>query len=168
MLQIHANTMENERFELENVAIPLKWQLPAPKCCKVQGKTEQQIPKRIPKRSKIIPQTIPNPLITEGISTIEEEQGIHRLKFWKFHLRDEAGSTIYINLSWIHMWLEIDTHISVFPEPTKLIVAILKPRKLSFVGAATLQGQIGQRSILCSFVGSSSCRSRPPLRFLQG
>jgi hypothetical protein len=36
--------MENERFALQNVAIPLKWQLPVPKCCKLQGKrTEQQI-----------------------------------------------------------------------------------------------------------------------------
>ena len=38
------------------------------------------------------------------------------------------------------MWLEIDTHISVFPEPTELIVAILKPRKISFVGEVTLIG----------------------------
>jgi len=46
--------MGNERFELRNVAIPLKWQLLAPKCCKLQGKrTEQQI-KKYPKRYKQI------------------------------------------------------------------------------------------------------------------
>ena len=38
--------MEDERFELQNVAIPLKWQLPAPKCCKLQGRRKgQQIQK---------------------------------------------------------------------------------------------------------------------------
>jgi hypothetical protein len=31
--------MGNDRFELQNVAIPLKWQLPAQKCCKLQGRT---------------------------------------------------------------------------------------------------------------------------------
>ena len=48
-----SNTMESERFKLQNVAIQLKWQLPAPKCCKLLGKrTEQQIqadPKKDPK-----------------------------------------------------------------------------------------------------------------------
>jgi hypothetical protein len=54
--------MENERFQLQNVAIPLKWQRLAPKCCKLQGKrTEQQIQKKNPKRKNIIPQTIPDP-----------------------------------------------------------------------------------------------------------
>jgi len=49
------------RFELQNVAMPLKWQLPAPECCKLQGKrTEQQI-KKIPKRKNTIPRAIPDP-----------------------------------------------------------------------------------------------------------
>jgi hypothetical protein len=45
--------MENERFELQNVAIPFEWQLPAPKCCKLQVKrTEQQLQKQFPKQKK--------------------------------------------------------------------------------------------------------------------
>jgi len=45
--------MKNERFELQNVAIPLKWQLPAPKCCKLHGKwAEEQIKTKIPERKK--------------------------------------------------------------------------------------------------------------------
>jgi hypothetical protein len=45
--------MENERVELQIVAIPLKWQLPAPKCCILQGKcTEEQIKTKIPERKK--------------------------------------------------------------------------------------------------------------------
>ena len=50
-----ANIMENERFELQSVAIPLKWQLPAPKCCEngqnsrcKKNNTEKIIPKIIP------------------------------------------------------------------------------------------------------------------------
>lgn len=44
--------MENERFELQtNVAIPLTWELLAPKMLRV-ARTEQQIQKRIPKRKK--------------------------------------------------------------------------------------------------------------------
>jgi hypothetical protein len=45
--------MENERFELQNVAIPLKWQLPAPKCCTLQGKRAD--PKTITKRKTKFP-----------------------------------------------------------------------------------------------------------------
>ena len=53
--------METERFELQDVAIPLKSQLPAPKFCKLQGKrTEQQIPpKKSPKTEKQRPTSIP-------------------------------------------------------------------------------------------------------------
>jgi hypothetical protein len=48
--------MENERFELQNVAIPLKWQLPASKCCKLQRKlTEQQMNKNKTKKTKYGP-----------------------------------------------------------------------------------------------------------------
>ena len=55
--------MENERFEFQNVVIPLKWQLPAPKCCNLQAKrTEQQIQRKIQNGKTIIPKTIPDPL----------------------------------------------------------------------------------------------------------
>ena len=46
--------MENERFELQNVAIPLKWQLPASKCCKLHRKlTEQQMNKNKTKKKQV-------------------------------------------------------------------------------------------------------------------
>jgi len=54
---------ENERFELQNVAIPLKWQLLAPTCCKLQGKgTEQQIKKKQNGKKKN-PKTILDPFL---------------------------------------------------------------------------------------------------------
>ena len=51
--------MENERFELQNVAIPLKWQLPAPKCCKLQGKwIKQQIQNKTKRINTILKKKI--------------------------------------------------------------------------------------------------------------
>ena len=48
-----ANSMENERFQLQNVARQLKWQLPAPKSCKQQGKrAEKTDPKKHHKTGK--------------------------------------------------------------------------------------------------------------------
>ena len=50
--QHFANIMENERFELQTkVAIPLKWQLLAPKMLRV-ARTEQQIQKKQNRKKK--------------------------------------------------------------------------------------------------------------------
>ena len=68
---------DNERFELQYVAIPLKWQLPAPQCCKLQGqRTDQQIPKN-PKTKKKHPEAIPDSLYIVFFKTEAEPPQIN-------------------------------------------------------------------------------------------
>jgi hypothetical protein len=43
---------ENERFELQNVAIPLKWQFLAPKMLQIARKTDRTADPKKPKTEK--------------------------------------------------------------------------------------------------------------------
>ena len=55
--------MENETFELQNVPTPLKWQLPAPICCKMEKtRTEHGNQKKSITEKKINCRNNPGPL----------------------------------------------------------------------------------------------------------
>jgi hypothetical protein len=55
---------ENERFELQNVAIPLKWQFLAPKMQQIARKTDRTAdPKKTQNGKNIFPKTILDPFL---------------------------------------------------------------------------------------------------------